>query len=396
MEEIHEEIRKGEKWAARLWSREAILLTALAALAVMFGITEVVVNFYNVKQGELARMWFQRGDQALMAGRPHQAIDDLRNALSHDPNNEEYQLRIAQALAAADRINEAETYLFDLWNRQPGSGEINLELAQLEARKGNIDAVRFYDNAIYGVWEKNTVQRRWDARLELFKYWFARGNTGQAQAQLLALAADTPEDDYQRHTQIGELQLKAGDPRQALDQFRLALRMNRRYGPALAGAGAAEVAIGEYQNAISYLESAVRLSPRNQKAAAQLKLARLVLASDPFQIGISERERVARTINAFRQAQSTLANCASKQGVAVAAKPPQNPFQKIWAQGQQLLPLVSKLRGNPQNGLQMMNFVFSAENLAATECGPLEGKDQALWLIGKKHRLTEASGRGGK
>ncbi len=396
MDEIHEEIEKGEKWAARLWSREAILLTSLAALVVMFAITAVVVNFYTAKQSELAKIWYQRGDKALKAGHPRQAILDLRNAINYDPDNESYQLRAAQALAAANRIDQAEGYLLDLRSRRPGSGEINLELAQLEARKGNSDAARYYDAAIYGVWENDPVQRRWEARLQLFHYWVSRGNNGQAQAQLLALAADTPQEDFKRHTEIGQLQLNASDPRHALDQFRMALRVNRRYVPALVGAGDAEFALGEYQNVARYLELAVRLNPKNEKAAARLRLTRLVLSSDPFQIGINENERVTRTLDAFRQAQSTLASCASSHGVSVEVAKPQNTFQQAWAEGQKLLPLVNKLRGNPQNDLQLMNFVFMAENLAANECGPLKGKDQALWLIGKKHRLAEASGQGGK
>lgn len=396
MDDIHDDLKKGEKWAAHLWSREAVILTALASLAIMFAVTKVAVSFYSNKQSQLAKMWFQRGNQALVASQPKRAVEDIRNALSYDPSNAAYQLRIAQALAAANRIDEAEGYLLDLWDKQPGSGEINLELAELEARKGNVDAARYYDNAIYGVWEKNPVDQRRRARLALFHYWVSRGNMGQAQAELLALAADTPDVDFRRRTEIGQLQLQANAPRQALDQFRQALRVSPRYAPALAGAGSAEVATGEYQNAIPYLAEAVRLSPSNQEAVKQLRLARQVLASDPFQIGISEKQRMGRTLDAFLQAQSTLARCATQHNVTIAAQTPSNPFQKIWAQGQTLLPFVSKLRGNPQNDLKLMNFAFSAENLAATECGPLEGKDQALWLIGKKHRLAEASGQGGK
>jgi hypothetical protein len=70
---------------------------------------------------------------------------------------------------------------------------------------------------------------------------------------------------------------------------------------------------------------------------------------------------------------------------------PQNEFQQIWARGAALQPLVTQLRGQPQNVLQFMSFVYAAENLVADECGPLEGKDKALWLIGKEHRLTEAN-----
>ena len=391
-----EEGKKTKKWAARVWTREALLLTALAAVGIMFGVTQAAVSFYHAKQSELANMWFQRGEEALKANRAKQSIEDLRNALSYAPDNPTYQLRLAQALAADNRITAAEAYLLDLWNSQPGSGEINFELGQLEALKGSRDAARYFDNAVYGVWEKNPTQRRWEARLALFHFWVSQGEMGQAQAELLALAAETPDLDFQRRTQIGQLQLQSGDPRQALDQFRVALRMNRRYEPALAGAGAAEMAIGEYKSAIPYLETALRLNRRNRKAADNLQLARLVLDSDPFEIGLGPDERAWRTIDAYVQAQSRLAACATERAVQVDTQSPQNAFQQTWASGQQLQPLVRQLRAKPQIAPQFMNFVFLAENLAVSECGPLEGKDQALWLIGKKHQLTGVNGEGGR
>ena len=261
-----EEGKKAKKWAARVWTREALLLTSLAALGIMFGVTQTAVSFYRGKQTDLANMWFQRGDAALNANRPKQAIEDLRNALSYAPDDPKFQLRLAQALAADNRIDAAEAYLFDLWNSQPGSGEINFELAQLEARKGNPDAARYFDNAIYGVWDKDAPERRLQTRLALFHYWLSHGNVGKAQAELLALAAETPAVDFQRRTQIGQLQLASGDPRQALDQFRQALRVNQRYVPALSGAGAAEVKIGESRRGTPALGSAPRLAPQRRPA----------------------------------------------------------------------------------------------------------------------------------
>ena len=205
-----DQAKKARPWALRVWSREAVLLTALASLGIMFGVTEAAVGFYRTKQSQLAQMWFQRGTSALAAQKPKEAIQDFRNALNYAPNNSTYQLRLAQAFAAANQIDAAESYLFDLWSRQPGSGEINLELAQLEARRGNPDAARYFDNAIYGVWESHPEEHRWQARMQLFQFYRSVGNTGQAQAELLAMAADTPLTDYRRQTQIGRLQLEAG------------------------------------------------------------------------------------------------------------------------------------------------------------------------------------------
>ncbi|HVB34352.1 MAG TPA: tetratricopeptide repeat protein [Patescibacteria group bacterium] len=380
-----------------MWSREAVLLTALAALGIMFGITEVAVGFYHTKQTELAQMWFQKGSSALASERPQEAIGDFRNALSYDPDNSSYQLRLAQALTAASRNVEAESYLLDLWSREPGSGEINLELAQLEARSGSADAARYFDNAIYGVWTSEPEQHRWQARMQLFQFYRSRGKSGQAQAELLAMAADTPRNDYQRQTEIGQLQMESNNPRQALQQFRLALRVSPRYAPALAGAGQAEFDVGEYQDALPYLESAVKLDPKDQQTVSLLKMTRLVIENDPFQIGLDERQRTERSLDAYLQALSSLTDCANKQGVALdASGASPNALQQTWALGQRQLELMTHFRGQPQTVLQLMNFVFSGEDLAASECGPLQGKDQALWLIGKKHQLSvNNKGQGG-
>ncbi|HEV2387191.1 MAG TPA: tetratricopeptide repeat protein [Candidatus Acidoferrales bacterium] len=387
---------KSLQWRLRQWSRGAVLLLALAVLAALFILTGLAAGYYRDKRAELAQQWFARGDRALKGGRPREAIDDLRNALSYAPDDAAYQLRLAQALAAANQLDEAETYLSDLWARQPGSGEINLELARLEARKGGGDAARYYDNAIYGVWETDPVERRWQTRLELFAYWRAHGNLGQAQAELLAMAAATPEDDYRRHSLIGQLQLASGNPRQALTQFQAALRANRRWPPALEGAGEAEFAIGDFRGAIRYLDAAVRADRGDKDVAEKLLVARLVLSDDPFAIGLDEKQRMALAAAAFDQAQAELRACAYQRGVDVEAASGENDFVRAWTQGKQLGPLLRRLRHKPENIVQVMDFVFSAENLAAARCGPLEGKDQALWLIGKQHHLAEASAGAGR
>jgi tetratricopeptide (TPR) repeat protein len=237
------------------------------------------------------------------------------------------------------------------------------------------------------VWDSDPIERRWQTRMELFEYWYSHGNAGQAQAELLALAATTPATDYQRLTRIGMLELKVGNPRQALAQFQMALKVERQLPAALAGAGEAEFDSGAYREAIPYLEEAVRLDRENKEAAAELEVVRLVLADDPFALGIGEREKIARAVGAFQRVQSMLLACALRRGVDVEAANPENDLQRAWAHARQLQPMARSLRRQPENVLIVMNFVFATENLAAGPCGPLEGKDQALWLIGKRHQL---------
>lgn len=391
---------KGRWRAGRWWTREAVLLVSVAALGGMYAAAQISTNFYREKQAELAKVWFARGKQALAQGQPKTAIDDLRNALSYSPGNPAFQLQLAQALAADNRNEEAESYLLDLWDSQPGNAELNLQLARLEARMGKGGAARYYDNAIYGVWDKDPIAQRWEARMELFHYWLARGNSGQARAELLAMAASIPEDDYEKHVQVGELQMEAGDARAALDEFRLALKtaqqQRKRLPEALAGAGEAEFVIGEFPQAVPYLEAALRENPKNQLASQQLELARQVLSGDPFQIGLSDKDRAQRAFDAYLQSESALKDCATLRGVELQAANPENELQIAWAQGQLIQPILRQLRRQPKNVLKVMDFVFQTENLAATQCGPLEGKNRALWLIGKRHQLGEASGLAAK
>ena len=114
---------------------------------------------------------------------------------------------------------------------------------------------------------------------------------------------------------------------------------------------------------------------------------RLILAGDPFALGLSDRERAERAAAAFRQAQRALQNCAARRGVVLAASGPTDPLQQLWQQMQGMLPLVRRLRRNPQQVIDVMRVVAAAEDLVARQCGPLQNEAEALWLIAKQHRL---------
>ena len=75
----------------------------------------------------------------------------LRRAAAIDRDNREYQLALAGALAAADDHEAARQVLQRLRDTAPEDAEVNLELARLESRNGDVTgAVRYYQNALYG------------------------------------------------------------------------------------------------------------------------------------------------------------------------------------------------------------------------------------------------------
>ena len=79
----------------------------------------------------------------MQANLPVAAAEDYRTALTYDRENRQYRLRLAQALLAANRFNEARAHLLSLWEQEPADGEANLTLAHLYSRRGNrAEAVR--------------------------------------------------------------------------------------------------------------------------------------------------------------------------------------------------------------------------------------------------------------
>ncbi|MBI1984448.1 MAG: tetratricopeptide repeat protein, partial [Acidobacteria bacterium] len=242
----------------RAFPREHALLLSFPVLLVLFVVTGIAARSYHAKQRSLAVEWHGRGEVDLRAGRAERAIEDFRTALVYSRENALYRLRLAQALIAANRADEARAYLLTLWEREPGNGTVNLELARLAAGKGKIgEAARYYHNAIFGVWEENPEERRRQVRLELCQFLVSRGARNEAQAALIELAGDLPKDAA-LYASVGALFLRTEDFARALELFKQALDINRRQKAALAGAGEAAFQMANYGEARRYLERAAR------------------------------------------------------------------------------------------------------------------------------------------
>jgi predicted Zn-dependent protease len=206
-------------------------------LVLMFTLTGFATKVYHSNQRRQAEEWYRRGDVDLKAGRASKAIADFRNALVHSRDNWLYRLRLAQALLAANQMEEARAYFRTLWDRRPADGTVNLELARLAVGDRNIaEATRYFHNAIFGVWEEDPAGQRRRVRLELCEFLLSCGAKSEAQAALIQLAADLPKDP-RLYARVGDLFLKAEDYSRALDAFRQALRLDRQQVTALAGAG---------------------------------------------------------------------------------------------------------------------------------------------------------------
>src|ERR1700734_1149968 len=81
-----------------------LITAALAAL------TYFMFDSFSRHRMELAQRWLTRGEAAMAAGHPEQAIEPLRSALEYQPARRETEIELATALAAAGDDQEAISY----------------------------------------------------------------------------------------------------------------------------------------------------------------------------------------------------------------------------------------------------------------------------------------------
>ncbi len=184
-----------------------------------FAFTQYIVRLHRNTEASLAKRWFHRGNEAMQVNLPALAAEDYRTALTYDRENDEYRLRLAQALLADNRLNEARSHLESLWEEEPANGEVNLALARLHVRRGDrARAIRYYSNAINGVWDEQPRQQRIATRFELIRYLMQLHDLARAQAELLALQADGPPDPSDQLL-LGQMLLQANDPAHAIAAY---------------------------------------------------------------------------------------------------------------------------------------------------------------------------------
>jgi len=363
--------------------REPFLLAALLVLiAGFFVFTSFAAKSYRHQEESFGESWYHQGEQALSQGRASEAVEDFRNALAYSRDNDRYRLRLAQALIADQRPQEARAHLLSLWEREPGDGTVNLELARLEGRRGELgQALRYYHGAIYGVWPEEPSEHRWETRFEVSEFLLGRQANAQAQSELLALAASLPRDDAARQTRLGNLFLRAGLDGRALTAFRNALQAQPKLPAALAGAGEAAFHAGDYRTALSYLRRAAQEDPQNQHASDLLTTAGLVLELDPFQPRLPAKERARRVVHDFQTALERLQGCTQKAG-----SPADPSLASLYQEGTSRKRRVQeRVLARDSDALEgAMEFAFQMEQAAERHCGAATGEDLALLLIARK------------
>jgi len=367
-------------------TREPVILAMLSALAVVFFLAVTgLSHLYHAQQESLANRWFNRGATDLKERRFESAVSDFRTALLYSRDNYSYQLNLAEALIGLKRTNEAFSYLINLWEREPENGFVNLDLARIAAQKGETEqALRYYHNAIYAAWPDDQQVERRDARLELVDFLLSINARAQAQAELLALAANLPNDPFQQ-TRVGDLFLRAQDYENALAEYRLSLKADHHNSAAVTAAGIAAFQLGRYALAQRYLQSAVATNPSDAQSAARLKTTELVLQMDPFQRQLSVAQRNLVVIEAFAAGGQRLKSCFGTAGSAGATSSgASSSLAESWAKMKRQI-TEPGLRRDPDLIEAAMELVFDIEHQTNTACGNPSDADTALLLIAKMH-----------
>ncbi len=359
-------------------SRQTTVVLSLILLCAQFLLTGFLNRKFEGREREMARQWYDRGVAELAAGRAEAALNPLRTALVYSRNNPQYELRLGEALVAGEHYGEAKTYLLTLLERQPGSSELNLELARLAAREGDVsEAIHYYEASLYGVWESNGEQQRRAARRELIAYLSDHGQKAEALAHTMSYAANLPPDAG-LHIQAGELFLAEQNYDHAEEQFREALALAPHNAAALAGAGRAALAKGEYADAERFLNRANRANPSDGSLAEPLALARALVSLDPSAPGLTDTESQRRAIHAYQLAALRLDTCMGS--VESGANSP----LRVLAEREKPIDMKLRRKRGPPNDpprSTIVEFALDAEQAVTAACGSGSVEDRALTIL---------------
>ncbi len=365
--------------------REIFVLVVLVGVTIAaFVVTRNVAVGNDELRRQQAVLWFEAGQEALQSGSVEPAVMTLRRAVLRDPENREYRLALASALATSGLDDEAKRVLLILREAEPEDPETNVQFARIEARGADADSARrYYESAIAGLWRPEDAEERRTVRLELIDFLVARQERERALSQLLALDANLPADkDVQ--VQVGRLFLSAGDPRQALDRFVSALDVDPEDGPALAGAGESAFELADYVEARRYLSAA----PEDDEGAAALReVTELVLASDPLEPRLSVRARSERLLLAFERASASLAICLADPSVAG-----RDSLEMLQVEAVDFDAAVAEQRPGDLRDLidEGVDLVYRIERSIELRCRtPITPLDRALLLIGRRHGFEQ-------
>jgi tetratricopeptide (TPR) repeat protein len=381
--------------------RDSIALFSLLLITVaLFTATLFLFRSFTNLRSRLAKRWLDRGEAALRSGHPELAVENLRSALAYSPGQRSIEIELAEALAGAGRTQEATSYFNTLWEAEPGSGIINLQLARLAVREGNqSEALDRYRASIYGTWEGDGTTRRRDVRLELIDYLIGIHRYNQARSELVIAAGNSPDNPVLK-MQIAKLMEKAGDPANAAVIYKAILQHGAPNLAALEGAGRTSFALGNYVQARDYLVKALN-HPGGGAESAQARQDLHDLLEESIQIlllypspALSSRAQAERTLRDRNLVFQRLQECnvplpgqPSGQALDPALAVVLGKWLQIPSWDKLTVPMLQKDEDLRQTVLQL---VYETDRAADKTCGPATGENALLSKIAANPGAVEA------
>jgi tetratricopeptide (TPR) repeat protein len=273
-----------------------LVVVALGALAVA---TTVLARIHSGEKTTRAVRHLQEGERLLASGAVAEAVPEFRASLGLARDNPEPARRLAQALLALGRLDEAESHLRDLLGRYPVDGPANRDMARaLAAKERNADALAYYQRAIYGEWRSDPLERRVDTRFELAEYLHRIGDTEELVAELLLLKTEVPPERTTLQRRLAELFMEVGLFEQAVDVLGAAAGARKGDASLLGQLAEAQVATGALSEARATLRLAIAQDPSDASLRERMVLVDRVLALDPTlpRLRLVERTRRARAV----------------------------------------------------------------------------------------------------
>ncbi len=297
---------------------------AVAGLLVLFALLAFLNYFYRAGRVTRAQQSYQAGNTLVKSQRYEEAVEQFRNALSIAPGLDN-RLALGLALAEANHLDESAVYLNEVIGERQDNALAHLGLARIAAQMGNIDeAVAHYRRAIDGAWPREEMgklpqQNRIDARIELIDVLSKAGRRPQAQAELLALAAEIPRQT-ELQKRVAKMFDDAGLPTQAVALYRDMLSRSPGDANAFEGLGESYIALGDFALAEKAFADAHRIAPDDTTAKSRMELCESILALDPALPGLKAADRYQRSRELLSHLLVLAQRCPPQQSTLADAK----------------------------------------------------------------------------
>jgi tetratricopeptide (TPR) repeat protein len=368
----------------RILNKEILLLAGLALVAFgVFVFTRQMAAKEQRLEAKIAAVWFERGMQYMQSGETDKAIQSFRKATADIADNQKYVMALANALAVENHDAEAQQLLLRLREPDPENAEINIQLARLAAKQGDVqEAVHYYQNALYGRWPADQLDRRRKLRIELIRFLLDHQQRDLASSELVILQSRTPPS-APAHMEVARLFAEADDQRNALLEYSEAARLDSHNVEALTGAGETAFEARDYGKAEQYLRAALDVNPESEKTRQLLELIEAVQNEDPLAPQLTAVERQNRLRADFERSMARLDRCLSQTPESKASAELKSLKEEALAMEPKLN---SKLRPPDSDAVRSgVELVFRMQQAASGYCGKPSVEDQALLLIGRQH-----------